>query len=85
MKNENKLPFETIIEGILEARTSFMTAMIFDRIVKKMISTDAQIEQMEDGARKKLRIRKQEKAWTKLLSNKKFDCIRITNDKQSIC
>ena len=84
MKNKDKkLPFEQAVDNAIDAKTNLLTSIIFTRMVKKMLSIDAEIDQMENGIMKKVRFEKQEKAWTNLLESKKFDCIRITDDRQA--
>ena len=84
MKNKDKkLPFEQAVDNAIDAKTNLLTSIIFTRMVKKMLSIDAEIDQMENGIMKKVRFEKQEKAWTNLLESKKFDCIRITDERQA--
>ena len=84
MKNKDKkLPFEQAVDNAIDAKTNLLTSIIFTRMVKKMLSIDVEIDQMENGIMKKVRFEKQEKAWTNLLESKKFDCIRITDDRQA--
>tara|TARA_R110001606_G_scaffold75777_1_gene175408 strand:- start:227 stop:484 length:258 start_codon:yes stop_codon:yes gene_type:complete len=84
MKNKDKkLPFEQAVDNAIDAKTNLLTSIIFTRMVKKMLSIDAEIDQMENGIMKKVRLERQEKAWTNLLESKKFDCIRITDERQA--
>ena len=64
MKNKDKkLPFEQAVDNAIDAKTNLLTSIIFTRMVKKMLSIDAEIDQMENGIMKKVRFEKQEKAW----------------------